>query len=427
MSHNVLLVGSGGREHAIAWKLAQSSRIGKLYVAPGNGGTREFAENVPITAMDIDHLMRFAETKKIDLTVVGPDDPLAAGIVDAFQMLGLPIFGPTRAAAKIEASKASAKKLMQDAGIPTAPFQIFREHREALAHVRARGAPVVVKADGLALGKGAYVCRTLVEAEQALTAIMVHRVHQDAGNEVVVEEYLEGQEISLHALSDGTTSFLFPAAQDHKPVRDGGRGKNTGGMGTIAPVPWVTPAMMQDANRLIVRPALDALAEQERRFTGCLYPGLMMTAEGPRVLEFNARFGDPETQVYMRLLKSDLLNILEACTRGTLAECAVQWHPGFAACIVLASGGYPDAYKKGMPIQGVSEAERVPGVIVFHAGTSSMEDGLITSGGRVLGVSAVGATLREALTHAYEAVGRITFKGMHYRLDIGVKALAMGF
>lgn len=422
MNKNVLIIGSGGREHALAWKLSQSSRIGKLFVAPGNGGTRQVAENVGIDATDIDGLVQFAMSNEISLTVVGPDDPLALGVVDAFQARGLRIFGPTRAAAEIESSKAFAKNLMSEAGIPTATFQIFSEYDKALAYVRERGAPIVVKASGLALGKGVYVCKTLAQAESALAEIMLDNVHKDAGKEVVVEEFLDGQEISIHAFCDGKTHILLPPAQDHKPIRDNDEGKNTGGMGTIAPVSWVSSDVLRDVDERIVRPTLEALAERGRQFSGLLYPGLKMTTSGPKVLEFNARFGDPETQSYMRLLKTDLLDILEACADGTLAELAIEWHSGFAACVVIASGGYPDEYKKGLPLRGVAEAERVPGVVVFHAGTT-FDGELKTSGGRVLGVTAIDNTLRDALDRAYEAAKRIEFEDKQYRSDIGAKAL----
>lgn len=422
MSTNVLIIGSGGREHALAWKLAQSPRIGKLYVAPGNGGTRQVAENIPIDATDIDGLVQFAEKNEIGLTVVGPDDPLALGVVDVFQARGLRIFGPTRAAAEIESSKAFAKNLMSEAGVPTATFKIFSEYDKALAYIRKHGAPIVVKASGLALGKGAYPCRTLAEAENALAEIMVGRVHKDTGSEVVVEEFLDGQEISIHAFCDGKTFVLLPSAQDHKPIRDGDEGKNTGGMGTIAPVSWVSVDTLQALGEQVVSPTLETLAKRGRPFMGLLYPGLKMTTNGPKVLEFNARFGDPETQSYMRLLKTDLLDILEACVDGTLAELAIEWHSDFAACVVIASGGYPDEYKKGVLLRGVAEAERVPDVVVFHAGTK-FDGELKTSGGRVLGVTAIGSTLRDALDRAYEAARLIQFEGMQYRSDIGAKAL----
>jgi len=426
MISNVLIIGGGGREHSLAWKLAQSPRIGKLYVAPGNGGTRDIAKNIAIEAADAKSLAHFAEKNSINLTIVGPDDPLALGVVDVFQSRGLHIFGPTRAAAQIEASKAFAKRLMCDSNIPTAPFRIFRKHESALEYVRKHGAPIVVKASGLALGKGAYPCKTLAKAEEALAEIMLEHAYKQAGNEVIVEEFLNGQEVSIHALCDGKTSILLPTAQDHKPISDGDKGKNTGGMGTIAPVPWVTDQTLREVNEQIVHPTLQALAKKGKPFTGCLYPGLKMTDKGPKVLEFNARFGDPETQSYMRLLKTDLLDVLDACVDGKLANLAVEWNSGFAACVVLASGGYPGKYKKEIPIFGIAEAEKIPSVIVFHAGT--MYSGqLLTSGGRVLGVTATGDTLQEALDRAYKAVYCIKFKGKQFRKDIGAKAITMGF
>jgi len=426
MGSKVLIIGNGGREHALAWKLVQSSNVDKLYVAPGNGGTRNVAENVSIEATDTESLIRFAEKNKIDLTVVGPDDPLAMGIVDAFKSRDLRIFGPTRKAAKIEWSKAFAKKLMRGQNIPTAPFQIFREYDKALDYVCKHGVPIVVKASGLALGKGAYPCKTFAEARKALAEIMLKRVYKEAGNEVIVEEFLDGQEISIHALCDGKTSILLPTAQDHKPIGDYDKGKNTGGMGTIAPVPWVTAEMLQNVERQIVKPTLNGLAKQGRIFTGCLYPGLKMTPTGLKVLEFNARFGDPETQSYMRLLKTDLFDILEACVEGKLAELTIEWHSGFAVCVVIASGGYPEKYKKDIPIFGVDQAEKIPGIVVFHAGTTYSNQ-LLTCGGRVLGVTAAGKTLQEALGEAYEAIKYVKFDGMQYRKDIGVKAISMGF
>ena len=424
MNTNVLIIGSGGREHALAWKLAQSLRIGKLYVAPGNGGTHQIAENVSIDATDIEGLIQFAEKNEISLTVVGPDDPLALGVVDAFRSRGLRIFGPTRATAEIESSKAFAKNLMSEASIPTATFKIFSEYDKALSYVRKRGVPIVVKASGLALGKGVYVCKTLAEAEVALKEIMVDNVHKEDGSEVVIEEFLDGQEISIHALCDGKTFVLLPPAQDHKPIHDNDEGKNTGGMGTIAPLSWVSTDTLKIISDQIVRPTLEALTKCGRPFTGLLYPGLKITSSGLKVLEFNARFGDPETQSYMRLLKTDLLDILEACVDGTLAELAIEWHSGFAVCVVMASGGYPDEYRKGVPLRGVAEAECVSNVVVFHAGTI-FENELKTSGGRVLGVSATGNTLRDALNSAYEAAQLIQFEGMQYRSDIGAKALSI--
>ncbi len=419
---DVLIVGGGGREHALAWKLKQSPRIGKLYIAPGNGGTRNLGENVPIQADDIATLVHFARGRSIGLTVAGPDNSLALGIADAFQSAGLRIFGPSKLAAHIEYSKAFSKQLMREAGIPTAEFRVFSKYDDALAHVRERGAPIVVKASGLAYGKGVYVCETIEKAEKALKKIMIDYEHKDAGSEVVIEEFLDGEEISIHALSDGQEFLMFPASQDHKKIGDGDTGKNTGGMGAIAPVFHINDPAMKEIQKSVVQPALDALASQGMPFSGLLYPGIKMTPKGPKVLEFNARFGDPECQVYMRLMKSDLLDILEACVDGKLAGKKIEWNTGFAVNIVLASGGYPDAYKKGFLITGIEESEKVPGVVVFHAGTA-YDNGLKTSGGRVLGVSAVGETLKIALDRAYSAADLIQFEGKYFRRDIGAKAL----
>lgn len=423
MAVDVLLVGSGGREHALAWKLKQSPRIGKLYIAPGNGGTRLLGENVAIGVMEFEKLSQFAKEKNIGLTVCSMDDPLAGGIVDFFQSQGLRIWGPSQAAAQLESSKAFSKTLMEEGGIPTAEFKIFTEHESALAYVHEKGAPIVVKASGLALGKGVYVCQTIPEAEVALKEIMVDKLHKDAGNEVVIEEFLTGAEISIHAISDGKTYKMFPPSQDHKRALDNDEGKNTGGMGVIGPLPFVSAVQMGEIETSVVKPTFNALNKKEITFKGILYPGLMLTPKGPRVLEYNARFGDPECQVYMRLLKTDVLDVLEACVDGTLDTQTLEWNPGFAVNIVVASGGYPDAYKKGLPISGIEEAEKVEGVVVFHAGTT-FDEVLKTSGGRVLGVSAIGATLQEAFDKAYQAAEKIQFEGKYYRRDIGKKALA---
>ena len=425
MAVDVLVVGSGGREHALAWKLAQSPRLGKLYIAPGNGGTRLVGENVPIGVMEFEKLAQFAVEKNISLTVVGPDDAFVGGVVDVFQARGLRIWGPTRAAAQIEGSKAFSKQLMRESSIPTADFAVFTNHDEAVRYVREHGVPIVVKASGLALGKGVAICRTFEEAEVALKEIMLDRVFKDSGTQVVIEKYLEGQEVSIHALSDGKTYKMFPASQDHKTIGEGDTGKNTGGMGTIAPVPWLHENMLQDIEQRIVQPTLEALRNRGATFSGVLFPGLKMAPEGPMVLEYNARFGDPECQVYMRLLKTDILDVLEACVDGRLSDQPIEWNSGFAVNIVIASGGYPDAYKKGSPIAGIKEAEKIADVVLFHAGTmiENVSQSLVTAGGRVLGVSAVGATLKEALDRAYEAIEKIHFEGMYFRHDIGAKAL----
>ncbi len=422
---NILVIGSGGREHALLWKLRQSPRVGKLYVAPGNGGTGTLAENVPIGQMEFDQLAQFAQEKKIDFTVVGPDAVFVGGIVDVFKARGLRIWGPSKEAAQIEGSKAFSKQLMQEGNIPTAEFGVFTNPAQALAHVRVKGVPIVIKASGLALGKGVYVCQTIGEAEQAIQEIMVDRAHKGAGDEVVIEEYLEGPEISIHALTGGSTHVLFPAAQDHKRAEDGDQGKNTGGMGTIAPVPWVTPEIMASIESQVVTPTFEVLKKRGIEFKGLLFPGLMMTTNGPKVLEYNARFGDPECQVYMRLLKTDLLDLLEASVDGTMDAIrdSVEWYRGFAANIVIASGGYPDEYKTGFPISGIEEAEKDEHIVVFQAGTKMENGELVTAGGRVLSVSAIGGTLQQALYRAYTAVEKIHFEGMHFRRDIGAKSL----
>ena len=420
---DVLLIGGGGREHALAWKLKQSPDLGKLYIAPGNAGTQGLGENVPINATDIPGLIEFAQKNAIGLTIVGPDDPLALGIVDEFKRYGLRIFGPGKIAAQIESSKAFAKDLMKEARIPTAEYQTFTTFESAANYVRIKGAPIVIKASGLALGKGVAVCKTLEEAIAALDDMMVKKTLGEAGNEVVVEEYLEGQEISIHALCDGIDFKLFPAAQDHKRALDGDQGKNTGGMGTIAPVPWVSPEMLYDIERRIIKPALEAIAFKGELFSGVLFPGIIMTEKGPKVLEFNARFGDPETQVYMRLLRSDLLEVLNAVVDKRLGEVRLDWQPLHAANIVLASGGYPDAYEKGFPITGLKEASAMRDVVVFHAGTTLSNEQVTTSGGRVLGVSAVGSPLKLALDRAYAASELIQFQGKHMRRDIGAKSI----
>ena len=420
---DVLVVGGGGREHALAWKLKQSPRIGKLYIAPGNGGTRALGENVAIDAMDFENLANFAEEKKNALTIIGSDNPLAEGIVDLFKSRGLRVWGPTKAAGQIESSKAFSKRLMEEAGIPTAEFKVFTKYEEALDYVREKGAPIVIKASGLALGKGVYVCEALAEAENALKEIMIDRAHKDAGEEVVIEEFLDGEEVSIHALCDGKDYLLFPPSQDHKRIGEKDTGKNTGGMGVIAPVLRIDGEMQDEIRAKIIQPTLSALRERGAPFSGILYPGLKISSKGLRVLEFNARFGDPECQVYMRLMKTDLLDILEASADGNLVGKKLEWNPGFAVNIVLASGGYPDAYKKGFPITGIEEAEKVSGVVVFHAGTAIQGGNLVTSGGRVLGVSAVGDTLKQALDRAYEAAELINFEGKYFRRDIGAKAL----
>ncbi|MFM2415203.1 MAG: hypothetical protein RI911_896 [Candidatus Parcubacteria bacterium] len=424
MKHTVLLIGSGGRECALAWKLHESPHVHKLYIAPGNAGTKNYGENVPLQATDIPALCDFAVSKKVSFVIVGPDDPLMLGMVDAFQALEIPVFGPTRSAAQLEWSKAFAKEAMQSARVPTAPYRTCNTHDEALTYLDTQQLPVVIKASGLALGKGVYICHSKEEAHAALKEIMIDKLHKDAGNAVVIEAFLVGREISAHCLTDGHTHIHFPPAQDHKRVGNGNSGKNTGGMGTIAPLPWVDRETEDNIKKHIVEPTLQYMQKEGSVFTGCLFPGLMVTPTGTYTLEFNARFGDPETQVYMRLLESDLIELLYAVATHTLHDVQPRWRAGYAANIVLASGGYPDAYEKGKLITGIDVAERMKDVVVFHAGTTELEGKHYTNGGRVLGVSATGATLSEALDTAYKAVSCISFEGMQYRTDIGKESLA---
>ena len=430
MGKKILIVGSGGREHAMAWKLSTSPHLDKLYIAPGNAGTSQLGENVPLNALDITGLAAFAKSKHVDFTVVGPDDPLAAGIVDEFMARGLRIFGPTKAAAEIEWSKAYAKSLMHKHHIPTASFFTTAHRDEAVNHARMyfgeASSALVVKADGLALGKGVYICQNYQEAEAAIDEIMIKKVHGLAGIKVVLEDFVAGNEVSLHAFCDGVSFSLFPTAQDHKSQLEGDKGPNTGGMGTIAPVPWFSGRKI--AKQRIVSKILTALKADGRPFTGCLYPGIKVEPDGGEamVLEYNARFGDPETQVYMRLLKTDLLEIIEACIDGKLDKIDVQWYQGFAACIVLASEGYPGVYKKDRQITGIEAAEKLHDLKVFHAGTVYEDGKLRTSGGRVLGVTSWATTLKDAISYAYEGIEKIHFKGKQFRKDIGKSSLLLG-
>jgi phosphoribosylamine--glycine ligase len=415
----VLVIGSGGREQALAWKLAQSPVVDKVYVAPGNGGSQGAVENVDIGFDDVDGLLNFAKKSQISLTVIGQEAASAAGVVDAFAAAGLTIFGPNKAAVQIEASKAFSKDLMANYNIPTAAYQNFTAADEARSYAKSRQLPVVIKADGLATGKGVIIAHSEAEIDAAIDEIMVDKAFGEAGNTVVVEDFLKGQEVSLHALCDGRQSVIFPASQDHKQSFDGDQGPNTGGMGVIAPVAWVTDWHLQFVNDRVVKPALKGLRDKQAVFTGCLYPGLMIDGNQIEVLEFNARFGDPEAEVYMRLLDGDLYEIFTACAEGRLDPKSVSWKPGFAVTVVLASAGYPGSYPKGLPITGIDEAEKMDGVVVFHAGTAVKDGQLVTAGGRVLNVTATGVSLDEALDKAYAAVKLIHFDGMHYRTDIG--------
>lgn len=421
---NILIIGGGGREHALAWKLKQSPKIAKIFVAPGNGGTSQVAENVNIPATNISALAEFARQNNIYLTVVGQDDPLALGITDEFQKLGLRIWGPTQAAAKIESSKAFAKQLMKEMNVPTADFETFNDYEKALRYVREKGAPIVIKASGLALGKGVTVCKTLQQAETALKEAMLEKAFGNSGNEVVVEEFMEGPEFSIHAFCDGKHYQILPAAQDHKTAFTGNLGPNTGGMGTVAPVPWVDDSLLEDVKLKIIEPILQGLQKHGSPFLGLLYPGLMLTKNGPKVIEFNARFGDPETQSLMRLLKTDLFDILEASINGQLNSINIEWQNAAACCIALASGGYPGKYEKGKKITGIADAEMLIDIIIFHAGTLIQNGSTITNGGRVLGITATGLNLKEALDKAYAAAKLINFEGVHYRTDIGWQSIS---
>ena len=421
----LLLIGSGGREHALLWKLKQNPRVTECYVAPGNAGTAALATNIPIEATDLPELLQFAQQKKIDLTVVGPDDPLAAGIVDLFQEAGLRIFGPTAAAARFEASKSFAKDFMKRHGIPTAASETFTNSKKASDYVRQAKYPLVVKADGLALGKGVIIAQNTQEALTAIEEIMEKKAFGTAGETIVIEEFLTGLECSLHALIDGKNYLLFPDARDHKRALDGDQGLNTGGMGTISPS-QILQSMQARLHKEIFIPFLQGLAAENIKFQGMLFPGLMITADGPKVLEFNARFGDPETQVLMRRLQSDLLELIEATIDGRLNAVNPSWDNRSAICIVLASGGYPGPIEKGKAITGL-EKLRHGEVLVFHAGTKQVEGNIVTNGGRVLGVTALGSTLEEARKAAYAAADQIQFKGKQLRRDIGATKLTRIF
>lgn len=418
----ILVVGGGGREHALVWKLAQSPRVKKIYCAPGNPGIGELAECVNIDVKDNTALLTFAWENKIDLTVVGPEAPLANGLVDIFAEHGLKVFGPTKAAAQIEGSKAFAKKLMKKYGIPTAAYEVFTDLTAAKDYIRRQGAPIVVKADGLAAGKGVVVATTVDEALAAVDMIMGDAVFGDAGARVVVEEFMEGEEASLLTFTDGLTVVPMVSAQDHKRVADGDAGPNTGGMGAYAPAPVVTPAMLARIMREILQPTVEAMRREGCPYVGCLYAGLMITADGPKVVEFNARFGDPETQVVLPLLESDLTVVMEACINGRLERTPVAWANGAAVCVVMAAGGYPGDYKKGDAIDGLPAAA-AGGAVVFHAGTAKQGGTIVTNGGRVLGVTAMDGDVLKAIEKAYAAVGKISFAGMHYRKDIAHRVI----
>jgi phosphoribosylamine--glycine ligase len=419
----VLVVGGGGREHTLVWKIAQSPKVKKIYCAPGNAGISEQATIVPIKANDLNGLLNFALEESIDLTVVGPEEPLTKGIVDLFESKNLMIFGASRKAAEIEGSKAFAKEMMKKYRIPTASYEIFEDPKEAVRYIRKQGAPIVVKADGLAAGKGVIICKTVEEAVQSVEKIMVEKIFGEAGRRVVIEEYLVGEEASYIAFTDGKTILPLASSQDHKAILDGDEGPNTGGMGAYSPAPVVTDQVHERIIEKILRPIIQGLGEEGRPYKGVLYAGLMIYDGHPKTLEFNARFGDPETQPVLMRMQGDIVPILEACMKGTLSQYRIEWNPQAAVCVVMASKGYPGDYEKGRPIEGLEELKTMKDVFIFHAGTAMKDGRMVTNGGRVLGVTGLGEDIPRAIEKTYKAVKKIHWEGVHYRTDIGQKAL----
>lgn len=415
----ILIVGSGGREHAIAWKTAQSKKVDKIYCAPGNAGIEEYAECIPIGAMEFDKLVSFAKEKSIDLTIVGMDDPLVGGIVDAFETEGLRIFGPRKNAAILEGSKAFSKDLMKKYNIPTAAYENFDNADEAIKYLETSDFPIVLKADGLALGKGVLICNTFEEAKEGVKTIMLDKQFGNAGNRLVIEEFMTGREVSVLSYVDGKTIKTMTSAQDHKRAKDGDKGLNTGGMGTFSPSPFYTKEIDDFCNKYIYQATVDAMAAEGREFKGIIFFGLMLTDKGPKVLEYNARFGDPEAQVVLPRMKNDIIDVVEACIDGTLDKIDLQFEDNAAVCVVLASEGYPVNYEKGFLIKGLDNFKDKDGYYVFHAGSKKTDDGIVTNGGRVLGVTAKGANLQEARKNAYEAAKWIDFENKYMRNDIG--------
>ncbi len=423
---NVLVIGSGGREHAICWKLSRSNDVDRLYCIPGNGGISAIAECHDLNVGDTEALIQFTRNMKIDLVVVGPENPLAGGIVDVFEEKGIPIFGPVARGAAIEASKIFSKELMRASSVPTAPFQVFDDHGKALKYIAEKKAPFVIKADGLCAGKGAYVIKDLAEAESVLAELMVNGIYGDAGRKVVIEDFLLGIEASYLAFADGNTILPMPASQDHKPLLDNDLGPNTGGMGAYTPIPFLDDAMERDIRDNIMLKTIAAMRDRGIPYKGVLYGGLMLSAGKPYVIEFNARFGDPETQPIILKMESDLLPILVACVEGKLKDVGeVTWKEGVSVCVVVASRGYPEKPEKGKVIHGLDQLADRDDVMVFHAGTKKAGNEYVTAGGRVLGVTAMGQNYEEAIRKAYEAVSLIEFDGMYYRKDIGKKALTV--
>ena len=415
----VLIVGSGGREHAIAASVAKNAKVEKIYCAPGNAGIASVAECVPIAAMDFDGLVAFAKEKEIDLTVIGMDDPLVGGVVDAFEAEGLKVFGPRKNAAIIEGSKAFSKDLMKKYGIPTAAYETFDDADAAIAYLETAKMPIVLKADGLALGKGVLICNTLEEAKEGVKSIMLDKQFGDAGNHLVIEEFMTGREVSVLCFCDGTHVKPMTSAQDHKRAKDGDQGLNTGGMGTFSPSPFYTKDVQEFCEKYIYQPTMDAMKAEGRPFVGILFVGLMLTADGPKVLEYNARFGDPETQVVLPRMKSDLVEAFEACIAGKLEDYQLEYEDDAAVCVVLASDGYPVSYKKGFEITGFEAFDNNEGYYCFHAGTAFKDGKIVTNGGRVLGITAKGSDLKEARANAYKATEWISFENKYKRNDIG--------
>ena len=416
----ILVVGSGGREHAIVRKLKESSQVEAVYCAPGNGGISRDAECFPVNAMDKEGMLSLAKEKAVDLVFVAPDDPLAAGMVDFLEAAGIPCFGPNAAAAEIEASKVFSKNLMKKYGIPTAGYEVFSDPTQALEYIKAQGKyPAVIKADGLALGKGVVIAQNEEEAKAALHSIMEDKIFGDSGTQVVVEEFLTGPEVSVLAFTDGKTLCPMVSSMDHKRAYDGDKGPNTGGMGTISPNPFYSDEVAKECMEKIFQPTVAAMNAEGRPFKGCLYFGLMLTPDGPKVIEYNSRFGDPETQVVLPRLKTDFAEIVKAVAEERLSQLSIQWSEQASACVVMASGGYPGSYPKGIEMHGLDENGQVDGVTVYHAGTKYENGKFLTNGGRVLGVTALGDTLDQALDTAYAAVEKISFEGAMYRKDIG--------
>lgn len=417
----VLVVGGGGREHTLVWKLAQSPLVDKIYCAPGNGGISSLAECLPYKAMDIEGISGFAVRNRIDLVMVAPDDPLAAGMVDVLESMGVRAFGPRKRAAELEGSKAFSKHLMKKYSIPTAAYEVFDNCEHAIEYLRHQEYPIVIKADGLALGKGVIIAQGFDQAQEAVNSIMTDKAFGNAGDRIIIEEFLRGPEVSILAFTDGKTLVPMVSSQDHKRAFDGDRGPNTGGMGTFSPSRIYTPEMAEYCMKNIYLPTVEAMNSENRKFKGILYFGLIITAEGPKVLEYNARFGDPETQVVLPRLKTDLVEIFEAIIDEKLDSVRIEWEDNAAACVILASGGYPEKYGTGFEITGIDEAEKDASVMVFHAGSKLAEGKFLTAGGRVLGVTAIEASLEKARERAYRAVEKISFNGMQYRKDIGIK------